>query len=220
MLASVAETLASLSPDSTLLVAIDGLDGAGKTCFADELATVLESHRSTVRVSIDGFHHPASIRHARSASEPADSYYRDSFDYAAFVHHIIEPLRPGGTRSVRPAVFDHVTDRTVDPDRIAVPDDAVVLIDGIFLGRPELAGCFDTWIYLDVSEAIAYERGVARDAGGMADDDVRLRYQRRYRPGQAIYHAEAMPFERADIVIDNDALESPSIVRIGDHRQR
>jgi uridine kinase len=44
-------------------VAIDGVDGAGKTYFADELAEVLgASGRSVIRASVDGFDNPRSIR--------------------------------------------------------------------------------------------------------------------------------------------------------------
>lgn len=216
----MAATLAAAKPESTLVVAIDGVDAAGKTWFADELAAAMKPLRPTIRVSIDGFHHPASTRHAREASEPADSYYRDSFDYGAFVREVIEPIGPGGNRLIRPAVFDHVTDRPVDPDRIAVPNDGVVLVDGIFLGRPELDGCFDLWVYLVVSEEIAYERGVARDGTGSGDPAMRTRYRRRYLPGQAIYHREARPVERADILIDNDDLDAPSIVKMAEHLRR
>jgi uridine kinase len=61
-------------------VGVDGVTAAGKTTFADELAAVIE--QPTVRVSIDDFHHPPEIRHARG--EGPDTYYEDTFDTAAF----------------------------------------------------------------------------------------------------------------------------------------
>ena len=50
------------------LVAVDGVDGAGKTTFCDELASVLRAQgRAVVRASVDDFHHPRAIRWRRIA---------------------------------------------------------------------------------------------------------------------------------------------------------
>lgn len=44
----------------------DGVDGAGKTTFADELAAVLRAAgRTVLRASVDGFHGPQAHRHRR-----------------------------------------------------------------------------------------------------------------------------------------------------------
>ena len=64
-------------------VAIDGVDGVGKTTLADELAFVVSRHdRPVIRASIDGFHHPRSVRY-RLGRSSAEGYFRDSFDHAA-----------------------------------------------------------------------------------------------------------------------------------------
>lgn len=91
----------------TLRVAIDGVDAAGKTTLADELAGVLKhSDVSVLRASIDDFHRPASVRHRRSAQQPAHSYYEDSFDYQALRSLLLDPLGPDGDHVVRTRVFD------------------------------------------------------------------------------------------------------------------
>lgn len=52
-------------------IGIDGVDGAGKTIFADELAEVLRAAgQKVVRVSIDGFHNPREVRYVRGRSFP------------------------------------------------------------------------------------------------------------------------------------------------------
>ena len=43
LLESLADIVATLRSDATVRVAIDGVDGAGKTFFADELATLVQS---------------------------------------------------------------------------------------------------------------------------------------------------------------------------------
>jgi uridine kinase len=61
------------------LIAIDGVTAAGKTRFADELATLVTGAVS--RISVDDFHRPEAER--RAHGDGPESYYRDAFDYDA-----------------------------------------------------------------------------------------------------------------------------------------
>ena len=55
----LAQRLVAVSPDRTIRVAIDGVDGAGKTTFADELGSSVSAlGRPVIRASVDGFHNP------------------------------------------------------------------------------------------------------------------------------------------------------------------
>ena len=78
-----------------VIVAVDGLDGAGKTVFADGLAEVFaETGDAVFRAGIDGFHRPRSERYLRGRNSP-EGFYRDSFDYATFRRVLIDPFRDG-----------------------------------------------------------------------------------------------------------------------------
>jgi hypothetical protein len=69
-------------PGRRSVVAVDGVDGAGKTTFADELAAVLAEDRSAgevERASVDGFHHPRARRYA--AGRTGETFWSDSYDY-------------------------------------------------------------------------------------------------------------------------------------------
>src|SRR5262249_39050048 len=130
--------IARLSPDRVARVAIDGLDGAGKTTFADELADILRMlPRDVIRASVDGFHNPRALRYRRGRSSP-EGYFEDSYNYAALKKHLLDPLSPGGSRRYRAAVFDHVTDTPVSIPEREAPASSILLFDGIFLHRPEL----------------------------------------------------------------------------------
>jgi uridine kinase len=61
-------------------VGIDGVTAAGKTTFADAVGALVGA--PAVRLSIDEFHNPPEIRHARG--EGPDSYYEDTFDVGRF----------------------------------------------------------------------------------------------------------------------------------------
>src|SRR5665647_1005821 len=72
VLGDVAARVAALPDDAPRLVGLEGVDGAGKTVFADELALILGGQGfRVVRVSIDGFHRPRVERHRRGRWKPS-----------------------------------------------------------------------------------------------------------------------------------------------------
>jgi uridine kinase len=79
VLNELAMRIAAVRRSHPLRVAIDGVDGVGKTTLADELVAPLQSlGRDVIRASIDDFHNPRSIRLRRGGAE---GYYFDSFEY-------------------------------------------------------------------------------------------------------------------------------------------
>jgi uridine kinase len=187
-----------------LRVAVDGIDAAGKTTLADELAATLAARgRPVIRASIDGFHRPRAERYRRGADSP-EGYYRDAFDYQALREALLIPLGPGGDRRYRRAVFDRRADRPLDEPAHIAPTNAVLLCDGVFLLRPVLVAAWDYRIFVAVPFAVALERALRRDLAlfGSAEA-VRKRYLRRYLPGQRLYLDEAAPERRAEVVVDN-----------------
>jgi len=212
VLSQLAEYVVAGSTRRPAIVAIDGIDAAGKSSLSDELALLLgERGAEVVQVSIDGFHNPAGVRYARAGVDPALSYYEDSFDYAAFRTGVLDPIRRHEPRMITPRVFDHVSDSAVPAKAVEVGDAAIVLVDGIFLGRPELAGSWDLWVYLHVEQAVARERGVERDRD-LYGDETLDRYMTRYEPGQALYLKAVDPMTHADVVVDNTNYDEPKLL--------
>lgn len=207
VLERVAASILALPAHRVARVAVDGVDGAGKTTFADELRDVLvPSGRPVIRAGVDGFHHPRPVRYRRGRTSP-EGFYRDSYDYAALERVLLGPLGPDGTGRFRRAVFDVDADAVVDaPEERAAPG-AILLFDGIFLHRPELAGRWDLSIFLRVD----WVRNHRLHRGPAADDPHDPRHDR-YREGQAIYFRECRPWECASIVVDNHDLAAPFIV--------
>ncbi len=71
------ETLRVRVPGVTR-VGVDGVDGAGKTTFADELAGALApSGRQIIRVCADDFLNPRDVRYLRGRSSP-EGFFLDS----------------------------------------------------------------------------------------------------------------------------------------------
>jgi uridine kinase len=190
-------------------VAIDGPDCAGKTTFAEALAAHVPG---AIRASIDGFHRDRAARHAAFGDTP-EGYYRAAFDLDAIHRELLDPLAPGGTRRYRTAIFDHWRDVPLDEPARDAPLDAVAIVDGVFLLRPELVACWELRVYLHCDAAEILRRAELRDAGRIAD--VRERYLRKYLPGQQLYVEEARPEDHADVVIDNTDPAQPRVRYIG-----
>ena len=206
LLAELATRIVALPDVVPRLVGVDGVDGVGKTYLADELAEALRSAGLTaVRVSIDGFHRPRAERYRRGRFSP-EGYYRDSFDYPAFQASVVAPLRPGADGAVRTAAFDVRADRPTDGDLVTVAAGDVVVVDGLFLHRPELASIWGLSVFLRAPWPVALARMVARD-GAPAPEAAR-----RYRDGQRLYLALCGPERRASVVVDNEDVEAPRIV--------
>jgi uridine kinase len=205
----VAHHIVSLSPERIVRVAIDGVDGAGKTTFADQFADAIRAlQRPVIRASVDGFHNPRTLRYRRGRSSP-EGYFEDSYNYAAVKACLLDPLSPGGSRRYRAAVFDHVTDMAVSvPEREASPS-SILLFDGIFLHRPELRPYWDASIFLHVDFAVSVSRCASRDG---TSPDVTAIVNRRYVEGQRLYLVACEPAKRATMTIDNNELSTPVFV--------
>ncbi|GAA2688890.1 MULTISPECIES: uridine kinase [Actinosynnema] len=214
LLALLAGHVAAVRPGGIARVAVDGVDGAGKTTFADQLADALAPlGRPVVRAGVDGFHHPRAVRHRRGRHDP-EGFFADSYDYPALRRALLDPLAPGGDRLARTAVFDHTTDRPVEREPQLVPGDAVLLLDGIFLHRDELAPLWDCGIFLRVRFAVSGARMAIRDG---SDPDPGHPSNRRYVEGQRRYLSECHPEARVCAVVDHDDLRVPVLLRLGSH---
>lgn len=193
-----------------VIVAVDGIDGAGKTVFADGLAAVFAEDGSAVfRASIDDFHRPRAERHARGRTSP-QGFYLDSFDYATFRRVLVDPFRAGrqtaAATGFQLAAFDVDRDAPIESAWVTAPRDAVLIVDGIFLHRPELRDLWDWSVWLDVPVDVAFQRMAERDG---SDPDFLAPSNARYRNGQDLYQRAAGPRVAASAIVDNADFAHP-----------
>lgn len=204
--------LLAVRPGERAVVGLDGVDGAGKTVLGRELAALVAPHREVRRASVDGFHRPAALRYARGRT--ADTFYRDQYDHEAIRRRLVEPFRAGlpWTRAV------HDVEREVTLDEAPLPaagPAALLLVDGIFLHRPQLVDLWDATVFVEVPFEVSVPRGnarfgelTARAADPASEDNAR------YVGGQRRYLAEVSPAARATWVLDNTDLAAP-VLTIG-----
>ena len=194
-------------------VAIDGIDTAGKTTLADEIAADLyTSEREVIRASIDGFHRPKKDRYRRGELSP-EGYYNDSFDIEAIKQHLLLPLGPDGRGEYRTKIFDFRHDTPLVSPAAHASEDSILLFDGVFLLRPELKDLWDLSIFVQIDFSVSLQRALDRDLPlfGSKEEIIR-RYEQRYIPGQRIYLRQAKPQRVADIIIDNNDPKNPTII--------
>lgn len=209
VLDDLAARVVALRPGCRVRVAVDGVDCAGKTTLADQLDARLAGTRPVVRASVDCFHRPRAQRYRRGRLSPLGCY-RDTFDLPALRGQLLEPFAQAAPFVT--AVFDHRADAPrPGPAQDAAPD-AVLLVDGVFLLRPELQDAWDLAIHLRVPDGEVLRRAALRD-GPQAD----ALYRARYLPAQRLYASEARPDERAQVVLDNRDPQAPAVLRwVGD----
>ena len=209
VLEQVSAIIAEMDLLHPVRVAIDGVDGAGKTTLADELVAPIKRHGlPVIRASVDSFHNPQAVRYFRGRASP-EGYFRDSFNYDALIENLLEPLGPAGSWQYRAAAFDYKTDSPVISPLLRAPENAVLLLDGIFLLRPQLRAYWDLTIFLDVTFEVSTCRTARRDGKSSADPNAPE--NRRYIEGQKIYLAECDPGTIADLVIDNNDIANPKL---------
>lgn len=187
-------------------LAVDGPDGAGKTTFADDLAAAFRRQGfEAFRASIDDFHQPRERRY-RDGRHSATGYYRDAFDYSLFRRVLAEPFRMGGSTGFQLRGFDLARDVPFEADWATGPADALLIVDGVFLHRPELRGLWNWSIWLDADPAVRLSRMVARDG---ADPDPDAESNRRYSDAQRLYVRDVHPHTSAAAIIDNTDPDAP-----------
>lgn len=199
----------AVHPGIRAVVAVDGPDGVGKTRLVGELLALAPyvAGRPVHAVSVDGFHHPRAVRHARGRT--GQTHYEDAFDYDALRSRVLRPFREG--RPVTPAVWDVAADRPVDPDPVDLAEDTLLLVEGVYLRRPELRGEWDATCLVTAPVEVTVPRGEARFPDSPGGGDPEHPANARYVEGQRIYRLQSRTWQPTWIV-DNTDLQRPELI--------
>lgn len=198
LLARIAGSLAGLHPGHPLRVAIDGAPVTGTTEVARELDGLLRLRgRPVLRVSAADFLRPAALRLERGRRDP-DALYEDSLDVAGLRREVLDPLGTGGSGRYLPSLWDAATDRASRAAYADAPAGAVALVEGAFLLRPVLAGCWDVAVHLHVSAAALRRR-----------TPTELAWQ---LPAYDRYSRDNRPRDSADVVVLLDDPGHPAVL--------
>lgn len=191
-----------------LIVTVDGIDGSGKSTFADRLAAGLaDAGLEPCVLRIVDFRRPVDW----GAGDEAALYYDRYFDLAA-VAAVAAGFAAGSAALTLPT-FDGLAGVPGQGRTVTAGPTAALLVEGVFIRRvpwPEPA-----WhIYLEVPFEKGETRVLARDvARGRAPGEVDRRWRMRYRPAQERYLEACRPAQHADVVLENSRPEAPHRIR-------
>ncbi|MBN9150099.1 MAG: uridine kinase [Micrococcales bacterium] len=192
-LGSIAEEILHNYGHGRTMVAVDGRHGAGQSEFADGLAEILQATGAKVfRAHIDDFFRPRADRE-RAGWLDGKAHYRGAYDYSLLRRVLIDPFHTAGSTGFVLTGFDEVRDQPVfQPKWMSAGFDAILIVDGVFLHRPDLAGTWNYSIWLTTPLLESEDKEVMRNS---AADEA--------------YLAEANPSEKATTLIDNQDSEHP-----------
>ncbi len=194
-------------------IAINGIEGTGKTVLAEKLTEYLNSESlNAIQVSIDGFHFNKKVRY-KQGRDSAKGYYENSYDEIAFVEKVLKSSQtefPNYTI----ATHDLETDEYLSLEPIELENNSILITDGAYLFKPNYRNYWDLKIYLKTSFEIAMKRGIERDKNSLGGIELtKEKYEKRYHKSSKIYLKENEPEKIADIIIDNSNFDNLRIMK-------
>lgn len=191
----VLETLATRLSDQaasraqgTVIAALDGRSGAGKSTLAADVGRLVDL---TV---IDGDDFYAGGTDAEWDSMDADEQVRTCIDWRR-QRIVLHTLASGTSARWRPYDWDSFDGRLAVRECIAHPH-PVVLLEGAYSCRPELADLLDLRVLLDTPEDVRRARLLRREG-----DAYRSEWEARWASAEDHYFGTVMPPTAFDLVL-------------------
>ena len=183
------------------LIGIDGLGGSGKSMYAYKLQRQLEG---SVILHLDDFVHKKKVRYNKNYEEWY-CYYHLQWRYDYLIQKLLLPLKSGLDVNETIEVYNRETD-SYTLRKIEIPVGTTVIIEGVFLQRPELRPYFESVIYLELDKETRLKRISDRDIYMGDKKEIALKYEQRYFPAEEKYIEQCNPLALADIV-ENEVKE-------------
>ncbi|WP_353940959.1 hypothetical protein ABII15_04505 [Streptomyces sp. HUAS MG91] len=184
----VAAALSTRTRCGFALVALDGMGGSGKSTLAAALAELC----GAAVVHGDDFYRPMdqAERAALTPAEGCDRY----FDWQRLRDEVLLPLASG--QAARYGRYDWETGALAPGEVHTVARTGIVVVEGVYTARPELAGFYDLLVYVDTPPEESMRR--LRERG---HDHGPLDWEARWRAAEEHYLATTRPRRRADLVV-------------------
>ncbi|MEL3971892.1 kinase [Rossellomorea oryzaecorticis] len=185
-----------------LIVGIDGLGGAGKTTFAQNLRD--ELNLAGCQATILHMDDCIVERHKRygTGNEEWYEYYFLQWNIGFLQKELFQKLQQNCDSLIFP-FYDHHSD-TIRAKPIHLIHITIILMEGVFLQRKEWQGFFDFMIFIECPHEMRAERVLGRDVY-LGDYQARLdKYIRRYWLAEEFYIQHVNPVGNADYVFKYD----------------
>lgn len=171
--------------DTPIVVAIDGRSGSGKSTLAARLASALDAGI----VAGDDFFAGGTTLRDDSPAQRAE----DCIDWRR-QRDVLSTLRSGRGAAYRGFDWEAFDGRLTSTPTLCAPR-RILLLEGVYSGRPELADLVDLRVLLRVSDALRTERLLARE-GAIGP------WERQWHEAEAHYFEHVAPPATFDVVLD------------------
>lgn len=195
-----------------MIVGVTGMDASGKSMMATLLAEeLLRSGHSVQIIRVDDFHRPRAERRRDDVPELIQ-FYEHTFDFERVVNELLLPIRNNGHVNASLLCLDLLEDTWSVERHYLIDNATIVLLEGVFLFRPEIAQFLDLVIYLHVNESTVIDRASSRDVLIHGEEFMR-KYHSKYLPAQRAYLEEFPAEINADIIVDNNDWKNPKLIK-------
>jgi uridine kinase len=177
------------------IIGVDGLGGSGKTTYANQLQRQLEG---SIIFHLDDFIYNKEVRYNENYEEWY-CYYHLQWRYDYLIQKLLQPLKSGLYVNETIEVYNKETD-SYTLQKIEIPVGTPVIVEGVFLQRPELKGYFNRVVYLDVDKKTRLRRVLARDSYIGNAEEIEFKYEKRYFPAEEKYIEQCNPLALATII--------------------
>jgi len=186
-------------PKNTIVIAIAGPSGSGKSWLAQYVLNELKPTSQVVLLAEDAYYRQQS--HLSSAERELTNYdHPDAIDETLLVEHVRQ-LKSGAT--VQSPVYDY---QTHDRSAAVVPlgPCEVLIVEGILLlHRKAIRELADLSVFTDAPEKICLQRRIERDVieRGRSEQSVLDQYQNSVKP---MLEKFVLPSKsHADLIVEN-----------------
>ncbi|WP_160502350.1 hypothetical protein [Streptomyces sp. BA2] len=173
-------------------MALDGRAGAGKTTLAADIAAHLGGPRGAAIVHGDDFLRPMSWQARLTLG--AQEGYQSLFDVDRLQRQVLSPLRGG--RPARYRRYDPDTNSTPEHSTVEIEPGRLVIVEGVFVARPELAALYELTVFLDTPPDLCRTRLHAR-----GQSPERLAWLACWQAIEEHYVTTTLPHNRVDLVL-------------------
>lgn len=188
------------------------MDTSGKSEMTSLLAEELVRMGLPVQIiRLDDFHRPRAERRRDELPEPVQ-FYEHTFDFERLRNEVLTPIRDKGRLDEIFVCLDLLEDTWTVERHYLVDEATVVLLEGVFLFRPEIADFLNLVIYLQVKDTTVIDRASSRDVP-IHGEEILKKYHSKYLPAQRAYLEEFPAEDNADVIIDNNDWENPTVIK-------
>lgn len=188
--------------DRALLVAISGIDAAGKGYCAAKIARSLGERRLNVAlIGVDGWLNLPQVRF--DEENPAKHFYENAFRFEEMFETLVLPLRQNREIDLR-MDYTEETATSYREHRYQFREIDVILLEGIFLLKQSLRRHFDLTCWVECSFETALARAIKRCQEGLPPRETVRAFTTIYFPAQRIHFRRDAPRSSADLILPNE----------------